>query len=102
MENTSNNIWTVPRRNNWRMVRPIQRRNTNTIPLIEKLFQRLYREENIIRVTKANQLRWAKYVVRSEDQRLINIIYNGRPAGWRSVSKRRQPWKDAVTSDLNK
>lgn len=62
----------------------------------------LYGIENIVRWIKSNRLRWMGHVIRSDDQRLMNIIYYDRPEGRRSVGRPRKRWRDAVTEDLRK
>jgi hypothetical protein len=55
---------------------------------------------NIVRVIKSRRLRWAGYVARMGEGRVVYRVLVGKPEGKRPLGRSRRRWEDNVRMDL--
>ena len=60
----------------------------------------LYREPDIVRITKVNRLRWLGHVQRMEDGRVPKKILKTKPEGKRNAGRPKSRWYDAALANL--
>ena len=60
----------------------------------------LYSSPNIVRVIKWRRMRWAGYVVRTEEGRGVHKVLVGKPDGKRPLGRPRRRWEDNIKIDL--
>lgn len=63
--------------------------------------KRLYKEPDLVRMTKINRLRWLGHVQRMDDHRVPKKILKTKPEGKRSAGRPKSRWCDAAFVDLN-
>jgi hypothetical protein len=64
-----------------------------------KLYK-LFNESDIIRYIKVKRLRWAGYVIRASENRIIKKIFNMKPEGTRKVGRSKLRWEECVCQDI--
>jgi hypothetical protein len=60
----------------------------------------LYSSPNIVRAIKARRMRWAGYMSRMGEGRVVYRVLVGRPEGKRSLGRPRRRWEDNIKMDL--
>ena len=60
----------------------------------------LYSSPNIVRVIKSRRMRWAGYVARMEERRVVHKVLVGKPEGKRPLGRPRRRWEDNIKMDL--
>ena len=60
----------------------------------------LYSSPNIVRVIKSRRMRWAGYVARMGEVRLVYRVLVGKPEGKRPLGRPRHRWVDNIRMDL--
>jgi hypothetical protein len=62
--------------------------------------QIVYKSPDIVIEIKVRSLKWLGHVVRMEDTRLPEIVFNAKPEGRRGVGRPRLRWLDNVEADI--
>lgn len=62
--------------------------------------EELYGQPDIIKIIKAERLRWAGHVKRQEDGRVVKLAWEQAPTGRRPLGRPRLRWRDNITADL--
>jgi hypothetical protein len=60
----------------------------------------MYGQPEIIGDIKSKRLGWLGHVVRMEEDRMVNRIFEGHPGGRRKTGRPRKRWLDDVEEDL--
>jgi hypothetical protein len=60
----------------------------------------LYSSFNIVRVIKSRRMKWAGYVARMGEGRVVNRVLVGKPEGRRPLGRPRRRWEDNIKMDL--
>ena len=60
----------------------------------------LYSSPNIVRVIKSRRMRWAGYVARMGEERVVYRVLVRKPEGGRSLGRPRRRWVDNIRMDL--
>jgi hypothetical protein len=60
----------------------------------------LYSSPNIVRVIKSRRMKWAGYVARMGERKLLYRVLVGKPEGKRQLGRPRRRWKDNIKTDL--
>jgi len=60
----------------------------------------LYCSPNIFRVIKSRRMRWAVYVARLSEKRVVYRVLMGKPEGKRPLGKPRLRWEDNIKMGL--
>jgi hypothetical protein len=65
----------------------------------EELYD-LYFLPNIVRVVKSRRMRWARYVARMGQERVVHRVLVGKPEGKRPLGRLRRRWDENIKMDL--
>ena len=60
----------------------------------------LYSLPNIVRLTKSKRMRWAGYVARMGEDRVVHSVLVGKSEGKRPLGRPRRKWEDNIKMDL--
>ena len=60
----------------------------------------LYSSPNIVRVIKSRRMRWAGYVARMEERRVVHKVLVGKPEGKRPLGRPNRRREDNIKMDL--
>jgi hypothetical protein len=60
---------------------------------------KLYSSPNIVRVIKSRRMRWAEYVARMGEERIVCRILVGRSKGKRPLGRPRRRWENHIKID---
>jgi hypothetical protein len=60
----------------------------------------LYSLPNIVRVVKSRRMRWAGYVARMREDKVVHRVLVGKPEGKRPLGRPRRKWEDNIKMDL--
>jgi transcription termination factor 2 len=60
----------------------------------------MYKSPDIVTKIKVRGLEWLGHVIRMEDTRLPNMVFNAKPEGRRGVGRPRLRWLDDVKADI--
>ena len=60
----------------------------------------LYSSPNIVRVIKSRRMRWAGYVARMGEERVVYRVLVRKPEGRRPLGRPRRRWVDNIRMDL--
>jgi hypothetical protein len=55
---------------------------------------------NIVRVVKSRRMRWAVYVTRMGEERVVHRLLVGKPEGKRPFGRPRRRWEDNIKMDV--
>jgi hypothetical protein len=70
--------------------------------LHNKELNNLYSSPNIVRVIKSRRMRWAGYVARMGEGRVVYRVLVGKPEERRPMGRPRRRWEDNIRMDLRK
>jgi hypothetical protein len=62
--------------------------------------QNMYKSPDVVTETKVRRLEWLGHVVRMEDTRLPEGVFNAKPEDRRSVGRSRLKWLEDVDADI--
>ena len=60
----------------------------------------LFKELDIVKLTKIRRLEWAGHVLRASDQRTMKKVFKTMPEGTRKVGRPKMRWEDCVRQDV--
>jgi len=63
-------------------------------------FSDLYSLPSIVWVVKSRRMRWAGYVARMGEGRVVHSVLVGKPEGKRPLGRPRRRWEDIIEMDL--
>jgi len=64
--------------------------------MIVKTFLHLYSSPIIVRMIKLRKMRWAGYVARMVERRIVYRVFVGKPEGKRPLGTPRRKWEDNI------